>query len=224
MKYLLILLVTLLSFSKFADASSGEEIDPLEIADKLKKTVPALLGQPVVTSGIPQGEFDLEDLVASFAGPITKENRDWTLSTPGGFDNEEFTSLTKDYQKLKLLDLNFDNNFVINPFEVDSDGKIRYTFLLASDSLSMPDDDDYSLNIPFSFTADLTFNEQQNPLVKALKMSMSFQEAREEHLQNPAHYEKTTGFLQAVKLIMFLQDKDKAENQLGQLIDPKEKL
>lgn len=111
-----------------------------------------------------------EDISLIFAGPIEKDGREWELTA---FKHNDFLKQVMKFD-FSVKQLNDDNAFYIEPFEVDTNGEIRYTVSLVSTKIF--DEEGFPEQAPLMIKSPLKKNELENPLIKEFMLPYRFEE------------------------------------------------
>lgn len=155
--------------------------------------------------GIPApGEVSVEDVMKLFSDPLESNSRKWSLSS---FADGELKAIMEDeFEVRTLMDKAL---FAHQPFEVDSEGYIRYEVFLVSLTKIMPyeegDKKEFALNTRLPIVTKLTDSELENPIVKAVQSNLSFEEQSNLYRRNPEEFKRTQGIKKVHDLLIFVR-------------------
>lgn len=158
-------------------------------------------------AGIPMpGELSVEEVVGLFVGPVEKGGREWTLAS---LNNDELRAVVAD-QQFEVRQLTDEDVFAHQQFTVDSAGVLRCEMFLVSLTKTYPtetEDDGrlFSLMALLPITTQLTPEELMNPIVKAVRSSLTFEEESRLARENMGKFERTVGARNARQLLMFIR-------------------
>ncbi|QOL19636.1 hypothetical protein [Candidatus Bodocaedibacter vickermanii] len=158
-------------------------------------------------AGIPTpGEFSVEEVMELFVGPVNKSGREWTLCS---FTNDKLKDVTadRDFEVRQLVD---EDLFAHQQFTVDSAGVLKFDLFLVSrtkECPSQPGDGESVFNLATNLpiTTQLTPEELMNPIVKAVRSSLTFEEELKLARENMGEFERTVGARNARQLLMFVR-------------------
>ena len=158
-------------------------------------------------AGIPMpGELSVEEVVGLFVGPVEKGGREWTLAS---LNNDELRAVVAD-QQFEVRQLTDEDVFAHQQFMVDSAGVLKYELFLVSLTKTYPietEDDGrlFSLMTLLPITTQLTPEELMNPIVRAVRSALTFEEELKLARENMGEFERTVGARNARNMLMFIR-------------------
>jgi hypothetical protein len=158
-------------------------------------------------AGIPRpGEFSVEEVMELFVGPVNKRRRKWTLAS---FNKDQLGEVVAD-QQFEVRQLTDEDVFAHQQFTVDSAGVLKFDVFLVSrtkECPSQPGDGEsvFNLSTNLPITTQLTPEELMNPIVKAVRSSLTFEEESRLARENMGKFERTVGARNARQLLMFIR-------------------
>ena len=186
--------------------------------------VRAATAEPVFTDtdwmAIPEpGDIGIEEVKCLLTGSIQRGGHEWMAVTT--WHSEELTAVTADGQ-FKINQFVTEKWFRHVPFDVDSKGRLRYEISLVSLTHQMQQEGGaVALSARLPIVTQLTAAELSNPIVCAVRSSLTFEDEVQLSRNNPEKYKHTVALDRVRKLSIFATDqqRDKVEAMIQHRVE-----